>query len=122
MKKQLSPIIFIVSLMLFILVCSMFSSCGLLTYENSSVYSPTYENSAYKEFKAEQKQQQENLYNYTQSAEFKKQYSGTSLSNTVDGPKAKSVVGTTDDPYSKVRNITPTRVTTPTQDIRLYIK
>jgi uncharacterized protein YceK len=122
MKKQFNPIVFIVSLMLFILVCSLFSGCGLVTYTDTSVYSPTYENASYKEFKSEQKQQQENLYNYTQSAEYKKKYSGTSENNKVDSPAAKSIVGTQYDSFKDVRNANTKPITKPTQDIRLIIK
>lgn len=100
---------------LFLIVLT-FTSCIVYTY-------PTVKYDGYSIWKAEQKANQQRLLEYTQSDEFKKKYEGTSLGNNIDGPAAKSIIGTPNDPFNQIRNAAiGTPIILPTQSVRVNIR
>lgn len=93
-------------ILLFVLITYSFfiGSCALLYYEPAPApVSPAQAN--YNAWKAEQAAQNRRLLEYTQSAAYKKQYSGTSQGNSIPGAKATTIVGTAADPLKDVRNM-----------------
>lgn len=99
MKRNIIPIL--LTLAAFILFTIVFTSCGVFYYETPNY---TQDSPVYTKWKAEQRAQQEALLKYTQSAEFKRMYGGTSKSNKLDGPAAKSIIGTEYDSFKTIRN------------------
>lgn len=82
----------------------------LLTPVSCMVYEPPISNGdrVYNEWKAEQKANQQKLYNYTQSAEFKAKYSGTSEAEKqgLTSPDKSTFIGSDADPMKSIR-VTP---------------
>ena len=102
--------------MLLILTCS---GCSMLYYQQpTSVYSPNYVHPSVQAMRDEAAIGRANAIKYAEE-----HYSGKAAVNPTNSPKANSIIGTQYDSFKEVRNSKiGVPVTTPTQDIRLYIK
>lgn len=99
-RSNILPVVLVILAMICFSIA--FSSCGVM---EAYLYTPPRDpDPIYTKWRAEQKAQNEALLKYTQSAEFKRKYGGTSKSDTVNSPAAPSVVGTKNDPLGVVRN------------------
>ncbi|MCK9429947.1 MAG: hypothetical protein M0R17_08075 [Candidatus Omnitrophica bacterium] len=101
------------------LISLMEFTIGCTVYHPTEVYTPDYDNSDYAKWRFEQKQHSTNAYNYSQSAEFKKQYEGKSESYKINAPDAKSIINTEYDSMKDIRK--PTSPLLPTNDIRVRV-
>ena len=116
MKKELSNLLMLLLVVLAVICFSVgFTSCGVFLYEEQSY---TQDHPIYTQWKLEQKAQNDALLKYTQSDEFKKKYGGTSYGNNKDGVRAGSIVGTSADPMSTIRQ--PGMGVYPTIGVRVY--